>query len=204
MAPAFRSSSRVHVFPLKSYRLAISLVAMFTALSTSWRSTPVEMSKEALAAMGVCSVLVSGTGGYQRGGREASGRWRYSRRGPMPSFRQPPGRLGSTRRRRRRASTTVPSSPAWAGRPSADTSRGTPTGSWRTVSVKGCPWSCDALFEHGTEEIALETALVDLRIRPSLVLRAGILLPPIGYLNQNHDSPPWDWVDRPLVTPQVI
>jgi len=70
--------------------------------------------------------------------------------------------------------------------------------------VKGCPWSCDALFEHGTEEIALETALVDLRIRPSLVLRAGILLPPIGYLNQNHDSPPWDWVDRPLVTAEVI
>jgi hypothetical protein len=59
-------------------------------------------------------------------------------------------------------------------------------------------------FEHGTEEIALETALVDLQIRPELVVRAGILLPPIGYFNQNHDSPRWDFVERPLVSTDVI
>ena len=59
-------------------------------------------------------------------------------------------------------------------------------------------------FEHGTEEIALETALVDVQVRPSLVLRGGIILPPIGYLNQNHDSPKWNFVDRPLVTTEVI
>lgn len=59
-------------------------------------------------------------------------------------------------------------------------------------------------FEHGTEEIALETALVDVQIGPGLVLRGGIILPPIGYLNQNHDSPRWDFVDRPLVTTQII
>ena len=59
-------------------------------------------------------------------------------------------------------------------------------------------------FEHGTEEIALETALIDFQISPALVLRAGIILPPIGYLNQNHDSPKWDFVDRPLVTTGVI
>ena len=59
-------------------------------------------------------------------------------------------------------------------------------------------------FEHGTEEIALETALVDFQVRPSLVLRAGIILPPIGYLNQNHDSPKWDFVDRPLVTTGIV
>ena len=59
-------------------------------------------------------------------------------------------------------------------------------------------------FEHGTEEIALETALVDFQFRPSLVLRAGIILLPIGYLNQNHDSPKWDFVDRPLVTTDII
>ena len=39
-------------------------------------------------------------------------------------------------------------------------------------------------FEHGTEEIALETALVDLRIRPELVLCAGIILPPLGVFLQ--------------------
>ena len=59
-------------------------------------------------------------------------------------------------------------------------------------------------FEHGTEEIALETALIDVQVRPSLVLRAGIILPPIGYYNQNHDSPKWDWVERPLVATEII
>ncbi|MEX2526545.1 MAG: TonB-dependent receptor [Gemmatimonadota bacterium] len=59
-------------------------------------------------------------------------------------------------------------------------------------------------FEHGTEEIALETALVDFQIRPSLVLRGGIILAPIGFLNQNHDSPVWDFVDRPIVTTDII
>lgn len=59
-------------------------------------------------------------------------------------------------------------------------------------------------FEHGTEEIALETALVDFHVRPSLVVRAGILLPPLGFYNQNHDSPRWDFVERPLVSTAVI
>jgi hypothetical protein len=59
-------------------------------------------------------------------------------------------------------------------------------------------------FEHGTEEIALETALIDLRVRPSLVLRGGILLPPLGFVNQNHDGPRWDFVERPLVATEII
>lgn len=59
-------------------------------------------------------------------------------------------------------------------------------------------------FEHGTEEIALETALVDVQVNPAFVVRAGILLPPIGYLNQNHDSPQWEHIDRPLVTTGIV
>jgi hypothetical protein len=59
-------------------------------------------------------------------------------------------------------------------------------------------------FEHGTDEIAVETALVDFIVNPSLVLRAGILLPPIGAFNVNHDSPRYDFVDRPLVSTQII
>lgn len=59
-------------------------------------------------------------------------------------------------------------------------------------------------FEHGTEEIALETALLDFEIHPALVFRMGILLPPIGYFNQNHDSPKWEFIDRPLVSTNVI
>jgi len=59
-------------------------------------------------------------------------------------------------------------------------------------------------FEHGTEEIALETALVDFTVNPSLVVRAGILLPPIGAFNVNHDSPRYDFVERPLVSTEII
>ncbi|MES3033018.1 MAG: hypothetical protein V4813_03360 [Gemmatimonadota bacterium] len=59
-------------------------------------------------------------------------------------------------------------------------------------------------FEKGTEEIALETALLDFQIDPALVLRAGIILPPIGAFNQNHDSPRWEFVDRPLVSTRII
>ena len=59
-------------------------------------------------------------------------------------------------------------------------------------------------FEHGTEEIALETALLDFELDPALVFRAGILLPPIGYFNQNHDGPKWEFIDRPLVSTTVI
>ncbi len=59
-------------------------------------------------------------------------------------------------------------------------------------------------FEHGTEEIALETALIDVAINPSLVLRAGIILPPLGAFNVNHDSPRWNFIDRPLVSTEII
>ena len=59
-------------------------------------------------------------------------------------------------------------------------------------------------FEHGTEEIALETALVDFVITPSLVVRAGVLLPPIGAFNVNHDGPRYEFIERPLVSTEVI
>jgi len=59
-------------------------------------------------------------------------------------------------------------------------------------------------FEHGTEEISLETAILDFEFHPAFNFRAGILLPPIGYFNQNHDSPKWEFVDRPLVSTTLI
>lgn len=59
-------------------------------------------------------------------------------------------------------------------------------------------------FGHGTEDIDLETALLDFTINPSLVLRGGILLPPVGAFNVNHDSPRYDFVDRPLVSTRII
>lgn len=59
-------------------------------------------------------------------------------------------------------------------------------------------------FEHGTKEISLETAQLDLQLTPTLALRMGIVLPPIGAFNQNHDSPRWEFVDRPLVSTRII
>jgi hypothetical protein len=59
-------------------------------------------------------------------------------------------------------------------------------------------------FEHGTEEISLETALLDFLVTPSLVFRGGIILPPIGGFNVNHDSPRYEFVERPLVSTRII
>lgn len=59
-------------------------------------------------------------------------------------------------------------------------------------------------FEHGTEEIALETALLDFEFNPALIFRAGILLPQIGMVNANHDSPKWEFVERPLSSTELI
>lgn len=59
-------------------------------------------------------------------------------------------------------------------------------------------------FEHGTEEIALETAQLDFEINPQLNFRAGIILPSIGYVNVNHDSPNWEFVERPISSTDLI
>ncbi len=59
-------------------------------------------------------------------------------------------------------------------------------------------------FEHGTEEIKLEMALVDLQFSEALNLRGGILLSPLGRFNLAHDSPKNEFVDRPLVSTRVI
>jgi hypothetical protein len=59
-------------------------------------------------------------------------------------------------------------------------------------------------FEHGTEEISLETAILDFEIHPLLNLRTGIIVAPIGAFNQNHDSPKWEFVERPLVATEII
>lgn len=59
-------------------------------------------------------------------------------------------------------------------------------------------------FEHGTEEIALETAILDMSFDPLFNFRMGVLLPPLGRFNVEHDSPKYNIVDRPLVSTQII
>jgi len=59
-------------------------------------------------------------------------------------------------------------------------------------------------FEHGTEEIVIETAILDFEFNAAINFRGGILLPQIGLFNANHDSPQWEIIERPLSSTQII
>ena len=59
-------------------------------------------------------------------------------------------------------------------------------------------------FEDGGREIKLEYAAIDLRIHPSLTLRGGMLLAPLGRFNLSHDSPLNEFTDRPLVSTELL
>ena len=59
-------------------------------------------------------------------------------------------------------------------------------------------------FEPADEEIKIETALMDFEFNSALNFRAGIILPAIGLVNTNHDSPRWEFVERPLSSTQII
>ncbi|MBX9852393.1 MAG: hypothetical protein K2X86_11630 [Cytophagaceae bacterium] len=59
-------------------------------------------------------------------------------------------------------------------------------------------------FENGTKEINIEFAALDFEINPALNFRGGIIMSPIGAFNVNHDGPRWEFIDRPLVTTQII
>ncbi|HEX6133762.1 MAG TPA: hypothetical protein VFZ24_07360 [Longimicrobiales bacterium] len=59
-------------------------------------------------------------------------------------------------------------------------------------------------FEDGAREIKLEYAAIDVRIHPSLALRGGMLLSPLGRFNLSHDSPLNEFTDRPLVATELL
>ncbi len=59
-------------------------------------------------------------------------------------------------------------------------------------------------FEEGGEEVKIELAMIDFEIHPSLTLRGGILLSPLGKFNLAHDSPTNEVNDRPLVSTEII
>jgi pheromone shutdown-related protein TraB len=77
----------------------------------------------------------------------------------------------------------------------------------RTVAVVGAghvEGICKTIENQKTEEINLETALVDVLFHTAVNLRAGILLSPIGRFNIAHDSPRYDIIERPLVSTEII
>lgn len=59
-------------------------------------------------------------------------------------------------------------------------------------------------FEDGGQEILLEYAAIDVRIHPSLTIRGGMILSPLGKFNLSHDSPLNEFTDRPLVSTELL
>jgi hypothetical protein len=59
-------------------------------------------------------------------------------------------------------------------------------------------------FEDGTKEINIEFASIDIEFHPLFNLRGGVVMNPIGAFNQNHDSPKWEFVDRPFSATQLL
>jgi hypothetical protein len=53
-------------------------------------------------------------------------------------------------------------------------------------------------------EVALEQAYLDYHVSSALGLRAGILLPPVGIINQFHEPPTFNGVERPNVERTII
>lgn len=59
-------------------------------------------------------------------------------------------------------------------------------------------------FEEGGDEVRLEYAAIDVAIHPSLALRAGMILSPLGRFNLSHDSPRNEFTDRPRVSTELL
>jgi hypothetical protein len=58
--------------------------------------------------------------------------------------------------------------------------------------------------EEGGDEVTLELAAIDVILHPSLTLRGGMILAPLGRFNLSHDSPLNDFTDRPLVSTEIL
>jgi len=59
-------------------------------------------------------------------------------------------------------------------------------------------------FEHAASEIELEYAHLDYDLNPTLALRAGAVLMPVGPLNEFHEPPLYYSVERPYVESSIM
>jgi hypothetical protein len=65
-------------------------------------------------------------------------------------------------------------------------------------------------FEHAKAgegqpgEVALEFAYIDYRLSPVFGIRAGLLLPPMGFINELHEPPIFLGAERPEIERQII
>ncbi len=59
-------------------------------------------------------------------------------------------------------------------------------------------------FEHAAQELELELAYLDFLLNPALNIRTGVLLAPVGYLNETHEPNLFWTVERPLLQNRLI
>src|SRR6266545_2932862 len=57
---------------------------------------------------------------------------------------------------------------------------------------------------ESTGEVALEQAYLDFLVKPYFNLRAGMMLMPIGIINERHEPPAFNGVERPFVETLII
>jgi hypothetical protein len=64
----------------------------------------------------------------------------------------------------------------------------------------------DAKVEGGATggEVSIEQAFLDYRLTDGLTLRTGLVLPPIGIINETHEPPTFNGVERPAFEHDVI
>lgn len=64
----------------------------------------------------------------------------------------------------------------------------------------------DAKIEGGESggEVALEQLYLDYTLSPAATIRAGLVLPPIGILNETHEPPTFNGVERPAFDHDVL
>ena len=61
-----------------------------------------------------------------------------------------------------------------------------------------------ALVESGQGELALEQAFIEYNLHPNINLRAGLMLLPLGLLNETHEPPTFYGVERNEVETRIL
>lgn len=59
-------------------------------------------------------------------------------------------------------------------------------------------------FEHGAQKLEFELGYLDFLLDPALNVRAGVMLAPVGFLNEFHEPNLFWSVERPLLQKQLI
>ena len=74
-------------------------------------------------------------------------------------------------------------------------------------SSSGANWRSSTPWSRGREEkgeVALEQAYLDFLIKPWLNVRGGMVLAPVGIINERHEPPAYNGVERPFVETLII